>query len=127
MVEAGTLCGQADVAKMAGANANTTAVAEAYTNVYILEAEGIISLETRFDWVTNYASVSTIGKEILREATAAYAACQVINYDQSGFSSRQEAWQMVNMLWAKYREVVGLILKDNKYKDFVLTGTGDIE
>lgn len=127
MVEAGTLCGQTDVAKMAGANASAVSVAEAYTNVYIKMAEGKICLDTRYDWVTNYASVSTIGKEILREATSALAAIHVLNYNMDGFTTRQEALIMVNVLWAIYREIVSQIVKDNKYKEFILSGAGDID
>lgn len=127
MVEAGTLAVNADVVKYAGLNANATATAETYTNVFIKEAEGVFCLETRYDWVTNYASVSDIGKEIIRDAVAAYAAVKSINYDMSNFSSRQEALMMVNILWAVYSEVVRLITKDNNYKDFILTGVGDID
>lgn len=127
MVEAGTLCTQTDVAKKAGANASTVSVAEAYTNVYIKMAEGKICLDTRFDWVTNYTSVSTIGKEILREAVSSLAAVDVINYNMSGFTSRQEALVMINVLWAEYREIVSQIVKDNKYKEFILSGSGDID
>jgi hypothetical protein len=127
MTEEGTLCGQADIVKYAGAKASSTYTAEAYTNVYIKMAEGVVCLETRYDWVTNYSSVSTIGKEILREAVASYAAIKVIEADMSNFMSRQEALIMINILWATYREVMSLILKDNKYKDFVLTASGDID
>lgn len=125
MVEAGTLCGQTDVAKNAGASASTTSVAEAYTNVYIKEAEGLLCSKSRYDWVTNYASISTIGKEILRDAVSAYAAIKVINYDMSGFTSRQEALIMINLLWAVWSETYKL-MDDNKYKDFILTGVGDV-
>jgi len=127
MVEAGTLCGQADVAKLSGANANTTSVAEAYTNVYIKLAEGLLSGAARYDWVTNYASVSAIGKEILRDAAASYSAVMVIGYDMSGYTSRQESLIMVNILWAKFQETMRLLQKDNNYKDFILTGSGDID
>lgn len=126
MVEAGTLCGQTDVAKKAGANASATSVAEAYTNVYIKEAEGLLSAVSRYDWVTNYASVSTIGKEILRDAVASYAAVKVLNYDMSGFTSRQEALIMVNILWACWTETFKL-MKENNYRDFILTGVGDVD
>lgn len=127
MTEAGTLCINADVVKKAGVNANSTAVSEAYTNVYIKMAEGKICLDTRYDWVTNYAGVSAIGKEILRDATASYSAIDVINDDMSGYTSRQEALIMVNILWARYKEIVNQITKDNKYKDFILNGAGDID
>lgn len=127
MVEEGTLCGQTDVAKKAGANASATSVAEDYTNVYILLAEAQLSASARYDWVTNYASVSAIGKEILRDAASSYAAVQVINYDMSGFTSRQEALVMLNILWAGFQKCIALLEKDNKYKEFILSGSGDID
>lgn len=127
MAEAGTLCNNLNVKYKAGANCSTVSYAEAYTNVYILEAEGKLCLDTRYDWVTNYASISAIGKEILREAVSCLAAIDAINYDMSGFTSRQEALIMVNILWARYSDIVSKIVKDNKYKEFILSGSGDID
>jgi|GEM_PF-1273124 len=127
MTEAGTLCTNGDVAKKSGAKASSVSVAEAYTNVYIKLAEGLLSSAARYDWVTNYSSVSTIGKEILRDACSSYAAVCVLNYDMSGFSSRQEALTMVNILWASFMETMRKLEKDNNYKDFILTGSGDID
>ena len=127
MAEAGTLCVNADVKEEAGANANALYTVEAYTNKYIKKAEGQICLETRYDWVTNIASVSAIGVEALRNATSCLAAIKCINMDMSRFTTRQEALIMMNTLWATYREIVNLILKDNNYKDFILTGEGDID
>jgi len=126
MAEEGTLCNNANVGYKAGANCSAVSKGVDYTNVYIKEAEGKICLDARYNWVSNYASVSTIGKEILRDAVSCLAAVDVINYNMSGFTSRQEALIMINVLWARYREIVNQIIKDNKYKDFILTGTGDI-
>ena len=127
MGEEGTLATNANVQYEAGGNASATSKAEAYTNIYIKKAEGKICLDTRYDWVTNYASVSDIGKEILREAVSCYAAIAVINYDMSGFTSRQEALTMVNILWARYIDIVKRIVDDEKYKDFILNATASIE
>lgn len=127
MAELGTLAINDDILKEAGANHNTTYSAEAFTNYYIKKAEGKFCLDTRYDWVTNYASVSTIGKEVLRECVSCYAAIKVINEDMSGFTSRQEALTMINILWAQYSDIVKRIVDDNKYKDFILTGAGDID
>lgn len=127
MAEAGTLAINDNVVKKAGANHNTTYSAEAYTNVYIKLAEGKVCLDSRYDWVTNYASVSTIGKEILREAVSCLAAVDVINQDMSGFTSRQEAIQMINVLWARYQAIINQITKDNNYRDFILTAEGDVD
>jgi hypothetical protein len=127
MAEEGTLCINADVLKKAGLNASSTSTAEAYTNVFIKMAEGQLSTSARYDWVTNYSSVSTIGKQILKDAASSYAAVQAINYDMSNFNSRQEALTIVNILWASYQKVINLLEKDNNYRDFILTGEGDID
>ena len=124
MAEEGTLCSNGDVEKKAGANASATSTAEAYTNVYIKEAEAQLATAARYDFVTNYASVSTIGKEILRDAASSYAAVQAINYNMAGFTSRQEALTMVNILWAGFQKALTLLDKDNKFLDFVITGSG---
>lgn len=126
MAEQGTLAVNANVVYEAGLYHNTTYSAEAYTNYYIKKAEGKICIDTRYDWVTNYSSVSTIGKEVLREAVSCYAAVAVIQQDMSGFTSRQEALTIVNILWARYSEIVRRITTDNNYKKFILSGTGDI-
>ena len=126
MAEAGTLCINADVIKLAGVGVSSTSIAEAYTNVFILMAEAQLSASARYNWVSNYASVSSIGKEILRDAAASYAAVKAINYNMRNYTSRQEALMMINILWASYQKVLNLLEKDNKYKDFILNGTGSI-
>ena len=127
MVEAGTLCINADVLKKAGAKASATSIADTYTNVYILLAEAQLCTAARYDWVTNYASVSAIGKEILRDAASSYSAVLAINYDMSGFTSRQEALMMINILWAGFQKALTLLEKDNNYRDFILTAEGDVD
>jgi hypothetical protein len=101
MVEAGTLCINADVVKKAGAFANATAIAEASTNVLIKQAEGEICAACRYDIVTNYAGLSTIAKEFFRDIASSYAAVNVIQYDMSGLDT-QQAMSMVNINWAIY-------------------------
>lgn len=119
MVEAGTLCIITDVEKFAGANCSATSKAEDYTNVYILEAEGLISAAGRYDFVTNYTLLTAIGKEFLRNAAASLAAISVIMYDMSGFTTRIEAEDMVNVLWAKWRTMLKIIT-DQKFETWAI-------
>jgi len=126
MAEQGTLAVNADVVEESGKYANAAYTAEAYTNKYIKKAEGLLCAKSRYDWVTNYTSVSTIGKEALRDAVASYAAVKCIKQDMSVFTSRQEALIMINILWAVWAETYKL-MGENNYKDFILTGTGDID
>lgn len=122
MVEAGTLCTNGNVELKSGANANSTADAEAATNVFIKEAEGFICAQARYDFVTNYASISTIGKEFLRDICSSLAALKVINYDMSGFTSRTEAQTMLDINYTIAQEGINL-LRDEKFKAYVISGS----
>ena len=127
MAEEGTLCINADVLKKAGASASSTSTAEAYTNVFIKMAEAQLSTSARYDWVTNYSSLSTIGKQILKDAASSYAAILAINYNMTGFQSRQEALTIVNILWAGFQKCITLLEKNNEFRDFIVTGSGDVD
>jgi hypothetical protein len=119
MVEAGTLCTNAQVETKSGANASATADAEAYTNIYILMAEAVVCAVTRYDWVTNYASLSSIGKELLRDVTSSLAAIYVITYDMSGYTSRVEAEDMINVHRDAALRGLGM-LRDKKMQDWIV-------
>jgi hypothetical protein len=120
MAEAGTFCINADVEKKAGANCSATSKAEAYTNIYIQEVEGFIMVMCRYDFKSNYASVNAETKELLRRATSNLAAMAVIGYDLSGFSTRIEAEDMLNVLYATAKDCIKL-LADQKSVTYSLT------
>lgn len=121
MAEAGTLCVNADVVEECGDLANATYTAEAYTNKYIKKAEGFVCTQSRYDWVTNYASVSTIGKEFLRDATSKLAAFYAIKQSMSGYTSMTEAQTLLDSNWNAVVEMINL-LRDEDFKAFVLAG-----
>ena len=87
-----TLCTERNVIDKAGVGASSTVTASsAMLTRFIEESEGVIVAETRRDWVDSYASVGDAVKELLRECCSSHAAKKVINYDTSGFFSRQAA------------------------------------
>jgi hypothetical protein len=121
MGDEGTFCTTAEVERKAGASCSATSKAEGYTNQYVQEAEGLICAAARYDFVTNYASLSTIGKEMLRELASCLAAIYVISYDMSGFTTRSEAEDMINIL--RDAALRGLsLLRDKKVVDFIIGG-----
>lgn len=61
------------------------------------EAEGYIAAHTRRDWKTNYASLDADIKLALTCAANAYIGNKIINYDMSGFTSRLEAENMLDV------------------------------
>lgn len=118
MAEEGTLCINADVIKSAGNLASTTYTAEAYTNVYIKMAEGEICVQSRYDWVANYSSISTIGKEFLRSTAAKLAAFYIIEQNLSSYSQLMEAQTIMDGLWNNVVENINL-LRDQDYKAWI--------
>lgn len=113
MAEEGTFCINGDVEKKAGANASATSTAEAYTNNFIKQAEGRIMDMARSDLKTGYGTLNNETKELLREASSNLAAIYAIQYDMSGFTSRIEAEDMINILTFNF-DAAMKILSDQK-------------
>lgn len=126
MVEEGTLCVNADVLKKAGVKASSTSTAEAYTNFYIKIVEGQVCLAAKYDFVSEYANLSSIGKEILRDAVSSGAAVLASNYDTDSFVDSQAFLTLTNILWASYQRVLNLLEKEDDYKEFIITGEGAV-
>lgn len=106
-----TLCDSGAVKLKAGANASVLSVAQ-YTQL-INQAECYINDLARIDYVAKYASLAADKKQILQDAASCHAAIATINYDMSGFTSRQEALIMINILWARMQECFKLLNNDN--------------
>ena len=106
----------------AGANAPTLTGAQ--YDLLLEKAEAFVAVQTKYDWVTNQASVPANTREILQEVTGKLAALDTINYDMSGFTSRMEAQTMLDVLWSKVVEIIN-ILRDDKFRTFTQRGTTD--
>lgn len=119
MADTGILATTAQIQYKAGAGASSTSKAEAYTNIYVAMAEGVINTMTNKNWCDAYGTLNTDVKGILADAASSLAAMYVIQYDMSGFSSKAEAETMLNVLRDSFvRDVEILKLEANK--DFVV-------
>lgn len=118
MANTGSFCGSEHVAYKAGLNASSVALADTFTNNYIFQAESFINSACRFNFSDVYASLNNDTKGILQETASDMAAISVICYDMSGFNSRIEAEDMINVLRDVYLRNIGL-LKDKKTTDFI--------
>lgn len=118
MADEGIFCTTAEVERKAGANCSATSKAEAYTNDYVAQAESVINAICRYNFSDNYSTLNGDTKEILKEVASNLAAIYVINYDMSGFTTRTEAEDMINIL--RDGALRGLsILKGKKVQDFI--------
>ena len=88
MADTGIFATTAEVQRKIGANASTTANAEAYINQFMTEAESYINSETMVNWSDLYSTLNVDVKGLLKEAASNLAAMYVLNYDLTGTSLR---------------------------------------
>lgn len=118
MADTGIFATTAEVGYKAGANASATSKAEAYVNSYMTQVESYINAFCRYNFSDNYASLNVDVKGILKDVASSLAAIYVIQYDMSGFTSRTEAEDMINIL--RDGALRGLsVLRDKKAQDFI--------
>jgi|TARA_Y100000034_G_scaffold96498_1_gene117544 hypothetical protein len=118
MADTGIFATTAEVARKAGTKASATSVAEAYVNDYMTQAESLINTTCRFNFSDAYSTLNADTKGILKEVASNLAAIYVIQWDMSGFTSRIEAEDMINIL--RDAALRGLsILRDKKAQDFI--------
>lgn len=118
MVDTGIFATTAEVERKAGAGASATSKAEAYVNDYMTQVESLINSVCRFNFSDAYAALNADVKGILKEVASDLAAIYVIQYDMSGYTSRVEAEDMVNIL--RDAALRGLsLLRDKKVQDFI--------
>lgn len=112
-----TMCTSGAVKLKAGANMSSSLTADNYTTL-INQAESYINTATRINYTDTYGSLNDDVKKILEDTASSYAAISAINYDMSGYTSRQEALTMLNVNWAIVQQGIKL-LSDKKYTDFI--------
>ena len=118
MADTGIFATTAEVERKAGAGASATSKAEAYVNQYMTEVESSINTLTRFNWSDVYSGLDVDVKGILKEVASSLAAIYVIQYDMSGYTSRIEAEDMINVLRDAALRGMSL-LRDKKAQTFI--------
>jgi len=123
MTDTGIFCNQAQMLQKAGANATsvmnaTTDTTFVYSNSFIGQAESIINVMSMENWSDGYAALDVDVKALLTSAASAWAGMRVIQYDMSGFTSRDEAETMLDVLQDEFLNAVS-ILRDIKKRKFM--------
>jgi predicted butyrate kinase (DUF1464 family) len=117
MSDDGIFATTAEVGYKAGAKASATSKAEAYVNSYMTQVESFINVACRYNFSDKYTTLNADVKGILKEIASNLAAIYVIQYDLSGFTSRTEAEDMINVL--RDAAIRGIsVLRDKKAQDF---------
>ena len=99
MADEGIFATTAEVERKVGANASSTAKAEAYVNDYMTQVESFINVWTGNNFSDDYAGLNVDVKGILKQIASDLAAIYVIQYDMSSSdTSRIEFEDRINVL-----------------------------
>ena len=120
MANAGQFAQDTDILLRVGTNASATVKAAGWFDSIILDVEALINVLTRYDWSTADAAttLNTSVRGLLIDTGACLAAIEGISWDMSGYTSRTEAEDMINVL----RDVALRnlsILRDKKNQKFM--------
>lgn len=116
MAGTNTLCTSGQAMIKAGVDINWISGA-IVADQFVQEAEGVVCGIARYDLVTNYANINTVGKELLRQITSDLAGIKLIQYDMNDYS-RIAAEDQINVLRDAALRGLGMI-KDTKVLEFI--------
>ena len=119
MADLGIFATTLEVQRKAGANASGTSNVEAYINDFMTQAESLINAAVRYNFSDAYSGLNADVKGILKEVASNLAAIYVIQFDMSGFTSRVEAEDMINVLRDAALRGIS-ILRDKKQEEFMV-------
>lgn len=118
MADTGIFATTAEVQRKAGANASAVSNTEAYINDYMSQVEAQINAACRFNFSDAYSSLNVDTRGLLKEVSSNLAAIYVITYDMSGYTSRIEAENIINVLRDAALRSFNM-LRDKKVSDFI--------
>ena len=114
MVATSILSTDAEMNAMAGELVDVTGWVDANKTAWGLHAENYLNVLTRYNFSDNFSSLNIDVKYILSEYVARYVAMCGIAYNMAGYTSRQEAEDMIGIHVLRMQEIEKLLLtKDN--------------
>ena len=121
MTHTGIYATSAECIQKLGKNYNSTDVIEARINELCLQAEGLCNCAGRRVFATDSAAFSALSSDvrgILTAVVSNYVGMHGIAYDMSGFTSRVEAEDMINVTRDGF--LMGLsLLREKKVQTFI--------
>ena len=109
---------EAEIQQKSGAGVNVAFDTTMMTAAGI-RAESSVNVLTRYNWSDAYAGLNADVKGLLSDVVSSLVAIEAISYDMSGYTSRIEAEDMINIL--RDGALRGLsILRDKKQQQFMI-------
>lgn len=110
MADVGIYTKNVDIQALAGVNAGATAKATAATDVYVLNVEATIDINTGTDWSSEWTAgnLDVTLRQALTQAGASRCAMIVIIADPTGYASREREMTL-DLLSSLYDEAIRII------------------
>lgn len=121
MGHTGIFATAAECASKAGENVDQTGWTEANINQWSSEIESEVNISSNNNFSDIYATLNVDVKKVLTLIASNYVAIQGISFNMDAFTSRIEAEDMINVLWAIMQYNLNL-LKDPSSVKF-MTGS----
>lgn len=118
MAHEGIFATKAEIDVKVGENVATAGYTETNINNACLQSESYINALTRYNFSDDFAGMNADVKHILSEASACWVAIDFISYNMAVYTSRIEAEDMINILWAKFNRCL-VLLMDQKVVTFM--------
>ena len=109
---------QADPLPFMGENVDATFTVATMGDLVGVYTEAYLCALVEYDIVTNWATLNAIYKLMFSEYACRAIAIEAIKYNMSGFTSRIEAEDMINIHVFRMNEIKE-ILKDTSVQDFL--------
>lgn len=116
---AAIFCTVYEVQMKAGKNVSVSGGDTNFITSFIDQAQQLINMQTRVDWIAKYATLDANRREVLKLAASNFAAMYAIQYDMSGYPSQAHAQTALDVLRDGATNAVKLLKEDQKHKDFV--------
>lgn len=112
MAHTGIYATKAEIDIKVGASVDGTGYVEANINASAKQSESYINIISKKVWAIDAAAFTALSasvKYLLSEASACWIAIDYVNYDLNSYTTRYEAESMVNILWAKFHNLIFLL------------------
>ena len=104
MAHTGIFATSDEIILKAGAGASATATTEARINALCKQVESYINTKTRTNYSDTFSALNIDVQGILTEAESNLVAIYLITFDLSGFTTRVEAEDILNILKVRFNE-----------------------
>lgn len=121
MANAGQFAQDADILLRVGTGASATVKAAGWFDTIIIDVEAMINCATRYDWsaLDSATTMNASIRGILVDTAACLAAIEGVTWDMSGYTSRIEAEDVINVL--RDRALMNIqILRNKEVQTFML-------